>query len=87
MQNNIPPGYELPVFRFVAQKMLFLGCPKDLVILNFAVGAVFILSLSTFIVFPINIACHYLTKYATKQDPEFFDCLRCHIWRKNYYGV
>lgn len=85
--SQLPEGYELPVFRFIAEPMLLMGCPRDLIILNFAIGAIFILALSTFMVLPINILLHYLTKYATKQDPEFFNCLKRHIWRKDYYGV
>lgn len=85
LDNSDPSGYELPVFRAVTQRLLMYGVPKEMMIFNGVLGAVFLIALNTPWVLPANALIHYVIAAATKRDPDFFDCLKRHFAHKDYY--
>lgn len=80
-------GYELPVYRSLTEKMLLAGIPREIAILNSTFAMIFLFTLSNPWLLPLNLIFHIACTQIAKKDPEFFDCLRRHIKRKDYYHV
>lgn len=80
-------GYEVPIHRALTVKILIAGVPREIAILNGTFAAIFLLYLHTYYALPFNFLLHVVSIYATKKDPQWFDCFRRYVNRKNYYST
>lgn len=76
-----------PLYKSLTQQILLLGAPRRVVILNFAIAAILLLSFKTLYVLPLNLVIHIGAVYITKFDEQFFDCLHRYLSKKSFYGV
>ncbi|MBP2629461.1 MAG: hypothetical protein H6Q70_89 [Firmicutes bacterium] len=79
------PWFELPFYRSLSEQILLLGAPKPMLILNGLVMLLFIVDFNFWLIIPVNLVIHFGCIYLTKNDDQFFDCLRKYIRKKNYY--
>jgi len=79
------PWYELPFYRSLSEQILLLGAPKSILIINGLLMLIFIVDFNFFLIIPINLLIHFGCIYLSKNDDQFFDCLRVYIRKKNYY--
>lgn len=76
-----------PLYKSLTQQILLMGAPRKIVVMNFAIAALLLLSFKTFYVLPLNVAIHIVAVYITKFDEQFFDCLHRYLSKKSFYGV
>lgn len=77
----------LPFYRSLSEQILLFGAPKSVLILNGVVMILFIVDFDFWYIVPISLAVHFLCIYLSKNDDQFFDCLREYINKKNYYST
>jgi len=80
-------GFEIPIHRSLTEQILFAGVPRNMAIINGTLGAALFLGLQSWIAVPVSLIIHILAVFATKQDPQFFDCIKRHIKQKKYYST
>ena len=79
------PWYVLPFYRSLSEQILLLGAPKEILMANGILMLLFIVDLGFYMIIPINILLHFGCIYVSKNDEQFFDCLREYRKKKNYY--
>jgi type IV secretion system protein TrbD len=84
-EEDNPLGFRLPLYRSLTEQILIVGAPKSVIVVNGMVMAIFILSLHSFWIIPLNIIIHFGAIFLTKLDDQIFDCLLKYIRNKNYY--
>lgn len=80
-------GFEIPIHRSLTEEMLLAGCPRAIVILNGSVFVMLVLILQIWYTIPFNIILHIAAVMVTKKDPQFFECFKRYIHKKNYYST
>lgn len=80
-------GFEIPLHKSLTEKILVMGAPREITLLNGTFGAAFGLGLHSWYVVPFCLVFQSLAVWATKQDPQFFDCFRRHIKQRKYYST
>ena len=76
---------ELPFYRSLSERILLLGAPKPILILNGMILVLFIVDFHFWPIIPVSLAVHFLCIYVSKNDDQFFECLRSYIHKKKYY--
>ena len=76
---------ELVFYRSLTEQILFMGAPRVAIMLNAVIGFLFILNFHFFYIIPFNVLFHIGCVYVSKNDDQFFDCLRAYQAKKNYY--
>ena len=80
-------GFEIPLHKSLTEKILVMGAPREITLLNGTFGAAFGLGLHSWSVVPFCLVFPSIAVWATKQDPQFFDCFRRHIKQRKYYST
>lgn len=86
MQNEVK-GYIIPIHKSLTEEMMIGGVPRDLAIMNGAVGVSLGLGGRAWYIIPIVIFIHICLAYAHKNDSQFLLCLRRYFYQKKYYGT
>lgn len=76
---------ELPFYRSLSEQILLLGAPKEILIANGLVLLFFIVDFHFWPIIPVSLIVHFLCIYLSKNDDQFFDCLREYLKKKKYY--
>lgn len=82
--ENIP-WQQLPFHRSLSEQILLLGAPKSILIINGMVLLLFIVDFHFWPIIPMSLIVHFGCIYLSKNDEQFFDCLKSYIHKKNYY--
>lgn len=77
--------FELPFYRSLSEQVLLFGASKSFIFFNGLVALLFIMYLHFWYILPICLILHFLCIYVSKNDDQFFDCLKFYIRKKNYY--
>lgn len=80
-------GFEIPIHRSLTEEILLGGVPRPIALLNGTMAAALGLGMQSWFAVPISLIIHILAVYATKRDPQFFDCFKRHIRQKSYYST
>ena len=80
-------GFEIPLHKSLTEKILVMGAPRELTIIIGTFGAAFGFGLHSWYVVPVCLVAQSLAAWATKQDPQFFDCFRRHFKQRKYYST
>lgn len=80
-------GFEIPIHRSLTDKILMGGVPRNVAILNGALGAVLFFYLQSWYAVPVCVLIHILATIATKHDPDFLDCFKRQMKQKPYYSA
>ena len=70
---------EAPLFRALYVRQTWGGVPRRLFLINV------VIILGTWFIGAIGIALHFLFRYFTSQDADFFDVFTHYLRSKNYY--
>lgn len=81
------PWHDLPFYTSLSEQLLLLGAPKSVLIVNGLVMMLFIVDLQFLYIIPISLLVHFGCIYLSRNDSQFFDCLREYIHKKNYYST
>lgn len=77
--------FEIPVCEAITKEIPVAGGPRNIVVLNATLAAVFLLGFENVLVMPLFIFTHILIIFAAKKDQKFFDCFKKYINHKRYY--
>ena len=80
-------GFEIPLHKSLTEKILIMGAPREMTIINGTLGAAFGLGLRSWYIVPICLVFQMVAAALTKRDPQFFDCFRRHIKQRKYYST
>jgi type IV secretion system protein TrbD len=86
-EDKSTPWFELPFYRSMSEQILLLGAPKSVLIANGFVLLLFIVDFNFWYIIPISVLVHFSCIYLSKNDDQFFDCLREYVNKKNYYNT
>lgn len=85
MKEDFPAGYRLPLYRSLTEKLLLAGAPKNVIVINAMLAAIFIIPFSFFWILPINLLVYSGSIYFTQKDDHFFECLVRYVRKKDFY--
>lgn len=87
MNEDFIEGFNVPVFRSLTEKVLWLGAPRMLVILNGFTGVFLFFILQIWYIVILNFILHGLAAMFAKRDPLFFSIFLRYCKLKKYYCV
>lgn len=87
MKNELPVGFMLPMYRALTEKVLFLGAPPELILLNAGVGLLCMQTFHFFWILPLNVIFHFSVLYISKFDTRVFECFMRYFKEKDYYDT
>ena len=79
----------LPLYRSMTEYILFMGVPRDCLIFNVGT-AVFVLmtfGLSYWYILLANIVIHFVVRYFSQEDAQFFGCVSRYTYKRDYYST
>lgn len=76
---------ELPFYKSLSERILLMGAPKPIIIINALVMLLFIIDFHFWEIIPVSLAFHFLCIYVSKNDEQFFEALKSYLHKKNYY--
>lgn len=79
--------YDLDFSRGLTEPALILGVPKLAIVLNAALGAIFLLDFGFWPILLVNFLIHFASIHVCKGDNQFFECLQGYMKKKNFYGT
>lgn len=80
-------GTPIPIHRSLTEDILLGGVPREMAIVNGALGAGLGIGGHSWYVIPVFIFIHMGLAYVHKNDSQFLLCLRSYFHLKNYYGT
>ena len=83
--NDTASWYDLGFSRGLTEPALLLGVPKLAIVLNAALGGIFIMDFGFWPIIFVNLVIHFASIYVCKSDNQFFDCLQMYMRKKNFY--
>ena len=86
-QEGAVSWYNLPFYRSLTEEILFMGAPRNVIILNGIVSFMFVMYFHFVYILLLSVAVHALCVYLAKDDAQFFDCLSQYIYKENYYST
>jgi type IV secretion system protein VirB3 len=88
INNELVPGFEVPVHRALTEPILLAGAPRSVAIVNGTLSAAIGLGLRLWIAGLVLWAIgHMAAVWATKRDPFFVDVVRRHLRYPAHFGV
>lgn len=87
MEEEVPAGFRLPLYRSLTEQILLAGAPKNVIVANAVVAAFFIMTLHFFWILPLNMLIYFGSIYLTSTDEQFFACLVRYVRKKEYYST
>jgi type IV secretion system protein VirB3 len=88
INNELVPGFEVPVHRALTEPILLAGAPRSVAIVNGTLAAAIGLGLRLWIAGMVLWAIgHMAAVWATKRDPLFVDVVRRHLRYPAHFGV
>jgi len=85
VDNEIPIGFRLALFKSMTEQLLMAGAPRSVVVLNGTMAVILIFILHAWYIFPFNLIVHFGAVHLTGKDDQFFDCIKRYIHKKSYY--
>ena len=85
MSDEKLDGFSVPIFRSLTEKVLWMGAPRGLVIINGMAGIFLFFILQIWQITILNLILHGLAALFAKKDPLFFDIFLRSRKIKNYY--
>jgi type IV secretion system protein VirB3 len=88
INNELVPGFEVPVHRALTEPILLAGAPRSVAIVNGTLAAAIGLGLRLWIAGLVLWAIgHMAAVWATKRDPFFVDVVRRHLRYPAHFGA
>jgi type IV secretion system protein VirB3 len=88
INNELIPGFEVPVHRALTEPILLAGAPRSVAIVNGTLAAAIGLGLRLWIAGLMLWAIgHMAAVWATKRDPFFVDVVRRHLRYPAHFGA
>jgi type IV secretion system protein TrbD len=88
INNEVVPGFEVPVHRALTEPILLAGAPRSVAIVNGTLAAAIGLGLRLWIAGMVLWAIgHMAAVWATKRDPFFVDVVRRHLRYPAHFGA
>jgi type IV secretion system protein VirB3 len=88
INNELVPGFEVPVHRALTEPILLAGAPRSVAIVNGTLAAAIGLGLRLWIAGLMLWAIgHMAAVWATKRDPFFVDVVRRHLRYPAHFGA
>lgn len=84
-EDKLPDGYAIPIHRSLIRPILWMGVPRTIFIGNLLFILLGSILLKTWTVLFVGIASHFLFKYLTSKDHQFFDIFLRAKKHKLYY--
>lgn len=78
-------GYQIPIRASLTQPILVGGAPRNLVIVNFAIGLALFFGLHILIAPVLSFMIHAVAVAISKKDPHFMSAILRHLRTKDYY--
>jgi type IV secretory pathway TrbD component len=86
MYNDVPEGFEVPIYHALLRPKLLLGAPRTFTVFVF-IGTAIAVLWHAWPVFPLAVILQGFAAWGTRQDPNWFSIvLRCWFY-KRYYEV
>ena len=79
--------YHLPFYRSLTVYILFLGVPRNVLIINAVTAFMFVMYFHFFYILIFNVIVHGLAIYLVRDDKQFFDCLSTYMQKDSYYST
>ena len=76
---------EAPLFRALYVRQTWGGVPRNLFLINVLTCVFAVIILGTWFIGVVGIALHFLFRYFTSQDADFFDVFTHYLRSKNNY--
>lgn len=86
-KEELPLGYVVPFHRSLTQPMLWMGVPRNLLVVEFLIAVVGGVIFKTFMVVGLAAAIHILFRYLAHKDPQFHEVFLRSLRHKLYYEV
>lgn len=83
--NDSASWFDLGFSRGLTEPILLLGVPRLFIVLNAALGALFIIDFGFWPILVVNAILHFGGIYVCKGDNQFFDCLQGYMRTKDFY--
>ena len=87
MKEENVEGFYVPVYRSLTEKVLWMGAPRGLVIVNGLLGVFLFFILGIWQIVALNFMLHGLAALFAKKDPLFFSIFLRYRKLKKYYYV
>jgi type IV secretion system protein VirB3 len=88
INNELVPGFEVPVHRALTEPILLAGAPRSVAIVNGTLAAAIRLGLRLWIAGLVLWAIgHMAAVWATKRDPFFVEVVRRHLRYPAHFGA
>ena len=88
INNELVPGFEVPVHRALTEPILLAGAPRSVAIVNGTLAAAIGLGLRLWIAGLVLWAIgHMAAVWATKRDPFFVEVVRRHLRYPAHFGA
>lgn len=79
--------YHLPFYRSLTVYILFLGAPRNVLIMNAIITFMFVMYFHFFYILIFTVLAHFLCIYLVQEDKQFFDCLSAYMRKDSYYST
>ena len=79
----------LPIYRSLTEYILFMNVPRKFLMYNFSIAGFVLLcfGLKYWPILVMNVLAHFLVRYFSLEDAQFFDCFNAYWRKKDYYSV
>lgn len=79
----------LPIYRSLTEYILFMNVPRSFLIWNFGIAAFVLLcfGFDYWLVLAANVTAHFIVRYFSLEDPQFFECFNAYWAKKDYYSI
>lgn len=79
--------YHIPFFRSLTVYILFLGIPRNVLVINAIIGFMFIMYFHFPYILIFNVLAYAIAVYLVRDDKQFFDCLSTYMRKDSYYST
>lgn len=79
--------YHLPFYRSLTVYILFLGAPRNVLIMNGVMTFMFVMYFHFLYILIFTVLVHFLCIYLVQEDKQFFDCLSSYMRKDSYYST